>query len=270
MNTSRTGTPKVLPCLLPKPAQHDKEFEKFDNLVNRLFTEIMLEFYKEQRRSNTNQGENKWQHATKSSGTSLVDAQVSSSKKVSLTMMHLNIAVTLKHLQQAAFQPTVDPTPAKMVHGSTDLSHTTPDDKTMSLQHKRSFGETQNIMNNYKSLMTPDYTIDVIPSSLDVETNIMHNYDQLMEELAAKYQAQIDELDQRIQTLTNELDHFNSHLDQRNNNFELWHESRYHMQDHDIHDNIISFNDFPQEQPLDICDTCNHKIRPYKGCHCDH
>ena len=86
----------------------------------------------------------------------------------------------------------------------------------MSLQHKRSFGETQNIMNNYKSLMTPDYTIDVIPSSLDVETNIMHNYDQLMEELAAKYQAQIDELDQRIQTLTNELDTFNNYLDQRN------------------------------------------------------
>ncbi len=52
MKTSRTGTPKVLPCLLPKPAQHDKEFEKFDTLVNRLFTEIMLEFYKEQNRKN--------------------------------------------------------------------------------------------------------------------------------------------------------------------------------------------------------------------------
>ena len=71
-------------------------------------------------------------------------------------------------------------------------------------------------MINNNSLTPFDYTIDVIPSSLDVETNIMHNYDNLMEELAAKYQTTIDEIEQRIQTLTNELDTFNNYLDQRN------------------------------------------------------
>jgi hypothetical protein len=71
-------------------------------------------------------------------------------------------------------------------------------------------------MINNNSLTPFDYTIDVIPSSLDDETNIMHNYDNLMEELAAKYQTTIDEIEQRIQTLTNELDTFNNYLDQRN------------------------------------------------------
>jgi hypothetical protein len=47
-----SNTQRVLPCLQPTKPQHDKEFEKFDTLVNRLFTEIMLEFYKEQNRKN--------------------------------------------------------------------------------------------------------------------------------------------------------------------------------------------------------------------------